>query len=91
MDDLRTKMMGGREADEGVMKTMIIFSLLMCFFPVFLYFFSKIIFFEAFIGMSSQDSYFYSAFVAIAAVHVILGLFVYKAFTSETSSSVKKD
>ena len=38
--------------------------------------------------MSSQDSYFYAAFVAIAAVHVILGLFVYTAFKegSETTS-----
>lgn len=36
-------------------------------------------------GISSQDSSFYSAFVAIGAVHIILGLFLYAAFTEDTS------
>ncbi|XP_045203476.1 vacuolar ATPase assembly integral membrane protein VMA21-like [Mercenaria mercenaria] len=90
-DDLRTRMMGGREREDGVMKTMILFSLAMLFFPVFLYFFSKRMLFEVFFGMSSQDSYFYAAFVAIATVHIILGMFVYKAFTEETSSTPKVD
>ncbi|XP_060580008.1 vacuolar ATPase assembly integral membrane protein VMA21-like [Ruditapes philippinarum] len=90
-DDLRTRMTGGRERDAGVMKTMIIFSLSMLFFPVFLYFFSKRMLFELFFGMTSQDSYFYAAFVAIGTVHLILGMFVYKAFTEETSDAAKLD
>lgn len=36
-------------------------------------------------GISSQDSSFYSAFVAIGTVHIILGLFLYAAFTEDTS------
>ena len=40
--------------------------------------------------MSSQDSYFYAAFVAIAAVHVILGLFVYAAFTEGAEQTTYK-
>ena len=36
-------------------------------------------------GISSQDSSFYAAFVSIGAVHVILGLFLYTAFTEDTS------
>jgi formate/nitrite transporter FocA (FNT family) len=41
--------------------------------------------------MTSQDSYFYAAFVAIGTVHLILGMFVYKAFTEETSDAAKLD
>ena len=48
---------------------------------------SVFFFFSGLLGMSSQDSYFYAAFVAIATVHVILGLFVYAAFTEGTSTS----
>lgn len=40
------RMMGSREREDGVMKTMILFSLAMLFFPVFLYFFSKRMLFE---------------------------------------------
>ena len=39
-------MMGGEEKQNSVFKTMILFSLAMCFLPVFLYFFSKSAFFE---------------------------------------------
>ncbi|EPY72939.1 hypothetical protein CB1_062282001 [Camelus ferus] len=31
-------------------------------------------------GMSSRDSYFYAAIVAVVAVHVVLALFVYVAW-----------
>jgi len=41
--------------------------------------------------MSSQDSYFYAAFVAIGTVHIILGMFVYKAFSEGTDTSGKMD
>ncbi|XP_052793408.1 vacuolar ATPase assembly integral membrane protein VMA21-like isoform X2 [Mya arenaria] len=81
------RMMGSKEKEDSVMKTMVLFSLAMMFFPVFIYFASKRMFFEAFIGMSSQDSYFYAAFVAIGTVHIILGMFVYKAFTEGTTST----
>ncbi|KAK3099627.1 hypothetical protein FSP39_007190, partial [Pinctada imbricata] len=82
------RMMGNDEAqNNSVMKTMILFSFAMLFLPIFLYFFSKSMFFEGVMGMSSQNSYFYAAFVAIGTVHIILGLFVYKAFTEGTSTS----
>ncbi|KAL4230191.1 vacuolar ATPase assembly integral membrane protein vma21 [Mactra antiquata] len=84
--DLRTRMLGGRQAEEGVMKTMLIFSFAMLFFPVFLYFFSKSVFFEGYLGYSNKDSYFYAAFVAVGTVHIILGLFVYKSFSEEVAA-----
>lgn len=74
------------EKTNSVMKTMIIFSLAMITMPVFLYFFSKSFVFEAIFGMSSENSYFYAAFVAIITVHVILALFVYRAFTEDSDS-----
>ncbi|KAH3843218.1 hypothetical protein DPMN_116856 [Dreissena polymorpha] len=85
--DLRSRMMRSEEKENSVMKTMVLFSLAMLFFPVFLYFASKRMFFELFLGMSSQDSYFYAAFVAIGTVHIILGMFVYRAFTEGTTPS----
>lgn len=81
------------EKTNSVMKTLILFSIAMLFLPVFLYFASKSLFFEAIMGMSNQNSYFYAAFVAIGTVHIILGLFIYRAFTEGTSKSaaVKTD
>ena len=82
------------DRENSVMKTMIFFSLAMLSLPIFLYFFSKSFFFEALLGMSSENSYFYAAFVAIAAVHIILGMFVYRAFTEDSDSrrsAVKQD
>ena len=40
------RMMGGEAKQNSVFKTMILFSLAMLFLPVFLYFFSKSVFFE---------------------------------------------
>ncbi|XP_062587477.1 vacuolar ATPase assembly integral membrane protein VMA21-like isoform X2 [Saccostrea cucullata] len=87
------RIMGDEARTNSVMKTMILFSLSMIFFPVFLYFFSKSMFFQGIMGISSQDSSFYAAFVAIGTVHIILGLFLYTAFTEDTSkpSDLKAD
>lgn len=90
-DALKTKMMVDKEKEDSVMKTMVLFCLSMIFFPVFLYFFTKRAFFEAIMGMSSQDSYFYAAFIAIGAIHIILGAFVYKAFKEGSSTPTKVD
>ncbi|XP_052089767.1 vacuolar ATPase assembly integral membrane protein vma21-like [Mytilus californianus] len=84
-DDLRTRM-EDKEKTDTVMRTMVVFSLAMITLPIFLYFISKSFFFEAFLGMSSENSYFYAAFVAIGTVHIILGLFVYRAFTEDSEA-----
>ncbi|KAL5012929.1 hypothetical protein ScPMuIL_011480 [Solemya velum] len=88
-DDIRSRVMGD-ENYSSVLSTMIFFSLAILFLPVFLYFFSKSMFFEALLGMSSKDSYFYAAIVAITVVHIILGLFVYKAFKEDTGGRMAK-
>lgn len=41
--------------------------------------------------MSSSDSYFYAAIVAVLAVHVVLALFVYVAWNEGTPKGKGKD
>ena len=49
------------------------------------------IFFVAFLGMSSSNSYFYAAIVAIIAVHVVLGLFIYAAWNEGRKPTYKAE
>jgi len=72
-------------------RTMLIFTAMMVTLPIFLYFFSKSFVFEGVMGMTRPNSYFYAAIVAIIAVHIVLGLFIYAAFTEGASKPVKKD
>ncbi|XP_051550869.1 vacuolar ATPase assembly integral membrane protein vma21-like [Myxocyprinus asiaticus] len=64
----------------SVLKTLLFFTILMITLPIGLYFASKSFLFEASLGYSSNDSYFYAAIVAVLAVHVVLALFVYVAW-----------
>uniref|UniRef100_A0A0B6ZHS3 Vacuolar ATPase assembly integral membrane protein VMA21 homolog n=1 Tax=Arion vulgaris TaxID=1028688 RepID=A0A0B6ZHS3_9EUPU len=67
----------------GAMKTMLVFTVMMVILPIFSYFFSKSVIFEGLFGMVHQSSYFYAAAVSIAIVHIILGMFIYVAWTDE--------
>ncbi|XP_023698559.1 vacuolar ATPase assembly integral membrane protein vma21 [Paramormyrops kingsleyae] len=64
----------------SALKTLLFFTVLMITLPIGLYFASKAYIFEASMGMSSNDSYFYGAIVAVVAVHFVLALFVYVAW-----------
>ncbi|MEE6496843.1 hypothetical protein FKM82_002504 [Ascaphus truei] len=64
----------------STLKTLLFFTVLMIMLPIGLYFSSKVYVFEATLGMSNRDSYFYAAIVAVVAVHVVLALFVYVAW-----------
>uniref|UniRef100_A0A8B9HF58 Vacuolar ATPase assembly factor VMA21 n=1 Tax=Astyanax mexicanus TaxID=7994 RepID=A0A8B9HF58_ASTMX len=64
----------------SVLKTLLFFTILMITLPIGLYFATKAYLFEASLGYSSNDSYFYAAIVAVIAVHVVLALFVYAAW-----------
>jgi len=77
----------------GVMKTMLVFTILMVTGPIFLYFFSKVAIFEGVLNMTSNDSWFYSAIVAVFSVHVVLAMFIYVAWTEDdgTQKPVKSD
>uniref|UniRef100_A0AAX7VTP2 Vacuolar ATPase assembly integral membrane protein VMA21 n=1 Tax=Astatotilapia calliptera TaxID=8154 RepID=A0AAX7VTP2_ASTCA len=64
----------------SALKTLLFFTILMVTVPIGLYFASKAYIFEGSMKMSSSDSYFYAAIVAVLAVHVVLALFVYVAW-----------
>ncbi|XP_037389317.1 vacuolar ATPase assembly integral membrane protein vma21 isoform X1 [Pygocentrus nattereri] len=71
----------------SVLKTLLFFTILMITLPIGLYFTSKAYLFEASLGYSSNDSYFYAAIVAVIAVHVVLALFVYAAWNEGSRQS----
>ncbi|CAI5783325.1 ATPase assembly integral membrane VMA21 [Podarcis lilfordi] len=64
----------------STLKTLLFFTTLMILLPIGLYFFSKAYLFEGLLGMSTRDGYFYSAVLAVLAVHTVLALFVYAAW-----------
>ncbi|KAM9577228.1 vacuolar ATPase assembly integral membrane protein VMA21 isoform 2-T2 [Trichechus inunguis] len=64
----------------STLKTLLFFTALMITVPIGLYFTTKSYLFEGALGMSSRDSYFYAAIVAVVAVHVVLALFLYVAW-----------
>uniref|UniRef100_G3W4E7 Vacuolar ATPase assembly integral membrane protein VMA21 n=2 Tax=Sarcophilus harrisii TaxID=9305 RepID=G3W4E7_SARHA len=78
----------GSNANDGsltsTLKTLLVFTALMITLPIGLYFSSKSYVFEGAFGMSNRDSYFYAAIVAVVAVHMVLGLFVYAAWNEGT-------
>ncbi|XP_012944692.1 vacuolar ATPase assembly integral membrane protein VMA21 [Aplysia californica] len=72
-----------QRSEGSAMKAMLVFTIMMVVLPIFSYFFSKSVIFEGIMGVAAQSSYFYAAIVAIAVVHVILGLFIYVAWSEE--------
>ncbi|KAG7484199.1 hypothetical protein MATL_G00046740 [Megalops atlanticus] len=70
----------------SALKTLLFFTIMMITLPIGLYFASKAYVFEASMGFSSNDSYFYAAIVAVVAVHVVLALFVYVAWNEGSGS-----
>lgn len=75
----------------SALKTLLFFTILMVTLPIGLYFASKAYIFEGSMKMSSSDSYFYAAIVAVLAVHVVLALFVYVAWNEGTPKGKGKD
>uniref|UniRef100_A0A3B5LM50 Uncharacterized protein n=1 Tax=Xiphophorus couchianus TaxID=32473 RepID=A0A3B5LM50_9TELE len=74
----------------SALKTLLFFTILMVTLPIGLYFATKAYIFEGSMKMTSSDSYFYAAIVAVLAVHVVLALFVYVAWNEGTPKSKGK-
>ncbi|XP_076018962.1 vacuolar ATPase assembly integral membrane protein vma21 [Genypterus blacodes] len=77
---------GNESSLVSALKTLLFFTILMVTLPIGLYFASKSYVFEGSMKMSSSDSYFYAAIVAVLAVHVVLALFVYVAWNEGTGT-----
>ncbi|XP_064636186.1 vacuolar ATPase assembly integral membrane protein vma21-like [Lineus longissimus] len=85
MADLQRTQMSHHDGSLGhVTKTLVTFSLMIIILPLFLYFFTKSFVFEAVFLMSSRQSYFYAAIVAVVTVQVMLGIFIYVAYQEGT-------
>ncbi|XP_013861532.1 vacuolar ATPase assembly integral membrane protein vma21 [Austrofundulus limnaeus] len=74
----------------SALKVLLFFTFLMVTLPIGLYFASKAYIFEGAMKMSSSDSYFYAAIIAVLAVHVVLALFVYVAWNEGAPKSKGK-
>lgn len=72
-----------------VLLNLLFYTVLMVTMPVTMYFVSNRFFINTF-NMKSSDSYIYAAAVAVVTVHIILALFVYKAYKEE-DVPVKQD
>jgi len=75
---------GNESSMVSALKTLLFFTIMMVTLPIGLYFASKAYIFEGSMKMSSSDSYFYAAIVAVLTVHVVLALFVYVAWNEGT-------
>ncbi|XP_056294809.1 vacuolar ATPase assembly integral membrane protein vma21 [Pseudoliparis swirei] len=80
---------GNENSLVSALKTLLFFTILMVTLPIGLYFATKAYVFEGSMKMSSSDSYFYAAIVAVLAVHVVLALFVYVAWNEGTTPQGK--
>jgi len=83
--------LGPQESAGQMFKRLFFYSLLMIITPLACYFFSKSFLFEGLFGMTSSNSYFYAAIVAIVAVHIFLGVFIYIAFMEGAKPMRKRD
>lgn len=91
-DTQQVQFMGGpQESPSQMFRRLTFYSLLMIFLPLASYFVSKRIVFEGVLGMTSSNSYFYAAIVAIVAVHVFLGIFIYISFMEGAKPARKRE
>ncbi|KAI1725342.1 VMA21-like domain-containing protein [Ditylenchus destructor] len=76
---------------QGAIKGLITYSLLILAVPLGSMFLLKMFFFEGLLGYSDKDSMTYSAIVAVILVHVVLILWIRKAFSGEPDKAEKAD
>jgi len=92
MADVQENLFAGPPESAGqIFRRLGFYSLLMIIFPLACYFFSKTLVFEGLCGMTSSNSYFYAAIVAIVSVHIFLAVFIYIAFMEGAKPLRKRD
>ncbi|CAB3228509.1 unnamed protein product [Arctia plantaginis] len=79
--------------DFQVFQTVIKYCLIIIVVPVFSFFITKVVLFDAILRLEPVTSSVYSAVVAVIVLHVTLGLYIYRAYseTEKPSKPVKKD
>jgi len=67
----------------AVFRKMLFFAIMMIVAPLTSFFISKDYVFQGIFNTENTNSYYYSAFVAVAVVHIILFAFLYVAFRDD--------
>jgi formate hydrogenlyase subunit 3/multisubunit Na+/H+ antiporter MnhD subunit len=84
-------------SDFKTFSTVFFYCFLIIFLPIVSFFGSKSIIFDNFLNLSSMQSNIYSAVVAVVALHIALGLYLYRAYfdhsdqTSPTRTTNEKE
>ncbi|XP_043261823.1 vacuolar ATPase assembly integral membrane protein VMA21 homolog [Colletes gigas] len=75
-----------------VFKIVLFYCIVIIALPVLLFFASKIFIFDGLLGLNHVPSNVYSAGVAIVALHLALGAFIYRAyFDDQSKTQTKRD
>ncbi|XP_076619214.1 vacuolar ATPase assembly integral membrane protein VMA21 homolog [Colletes latitarsis] len=75
-----------------VFKIVLFYCIVIIALPVLLFFVSKIFIFDGLLGLNHVPSNVYSAGVAIVALHLALGAFIYRAyFDDQSKTQTKRD
>ncbi|XP_055333255.1 vacuolar ATPase assembly integral membrane protein VMA21 homolog [Paramacrobiotus metropolitanus] len=64
----------------SIFKNLTTYTLLIVFLPIASYFGAKKVIFEQYLGIASGQSAIYWAVLAVASIHVVLGIMVYRAY-----------
>lgn len=77
-----------RSNPSDVLRTMLVYSIMMVTLPISLYFATRHAL-ETFLGWKVTDSYLYATGVAVVTVHIILGMFVYQAYKEPVDDIIR--
>ncbi|XP_050298829.1 vacuolar ATPase assembly integral membrane protein VMA21 homolog [Anthonomus grandis grandis] len=72
-----------------VFKTVLAYSVFILASPVLTFFFTKFIFFEGLLGVSSTASNVWSAVLAIVVLHIALGMYILRAYSEADRTKAK--
>lgn len=75
--------------NQNPFQVLLIYSLLMITFPVTSFFVSKTVV-ENIFNVSSNQSYIYATAVSVISIHIILAMFVYKAYNEDKPYAIEK-
>ncbi|XP_066145165.1 vacuolar ATPase assembly integral membrane protein VMA21 homolog [Euwallacea fornicatus] len=73
----------------AVFKTVLAYSIFILASPVLTFFFTKFVFFEGILGISSTSSNVWSAVLAVTMLHIALGMYIYRAYSESDKTKAK--
>ncbi|KAK7069329.1 vacuolar ATPase assembly integral membrane protein vma21 [Halocaridina rubra] len=84
--------LGDQGPTEGVLLTAVLpYVLMIVLLPIGSFFFTKTIIFQDILDYNETTANVYSAVCAVVILHILLALFIYKAFRESTTKGPKQD